>query len=108
CLWTMATRMFLDPKKIEFTRECKAIQIPGGQEIPIPAGKEGVIKEIVDGSYIVKADKAEGPVRVAERHLDFLEPDPETGLIQVRLKRDCKAIDVHSGQKIRIEVNTPG
>jgi len=107
CLWAMATRMFFDAKKIEFTRECEAIQIPSEQNITIPARTEGVLKQIVNGSYIVPTDQ--GPARIAERDVDVVERYPETDLPKkFRLKRNCKAIRIPSGQKTTIEANTSG
>jgi hypothetical protein len=107
CLWAIATRMFLDPKKIEFTRSCNAIRIPDQLQITIPARSEGVIKQIVDGTYIIQTDQ--GPARISERGLDVLERDPETNLPKkFRSKRDCKAILIPSGQKTKIVAGTEG
>jgi hypothetical protein len=107
CLWAMASRMFLDPKKIVFTRDCDAIGIPSGEKITIPAGTEGTIKEIAAGSYIIQTD--EGPARVGERDLDVLERDPDTNLPKrFKSKRDCKAILIPSGRKMKILATTEG
>jgi Patatin-like phospholipase len=107
CLWAFATRMFLDPKKIEFTHECDAIRIPSGEKITIPAGTEATIKEVVDASYVIQTDQ--GPARVAERGLDVLERDPETNLAKkFRSKRDCEAILIPSGRKTDIPAGTEG
>ena len=107
CLWVAATRMFLDPRKIEFTRICDAIQIPSEQKITIPSRTEGILKQIVDGSYIIQTDQ--GPARIVERGLDVLERDPETNLAKkFRSKRDCKAILVPSGRKTNIRAGTEG
>src|SRR5438034_4714308 len=99
--------MFLDPRKIEFTRICDAIQIPSEQKITIPSRTEGILKQIVDGSYIIQTDQ--GPARIVERGLDVLERDPETNLAKkFRSKRDCKAILVPSGRKTNIRAGTEG
>ena len=60
CLWAMATRMFLDSKKIEFTRDYQAIQVPTEQITTIPARTDGVIRQIIDGSYIVRTNQRPG------------------------------------------------
>jgi hypothetical protein len=105
CLWAMATQMFLDPRKIEFTGECKATKIPGEEDITIGAGREGVIKQIVDGSYIVATEQ--GPARIPVRGVDVWEPNPEANLPkQIVLKRDCKAILIPSGQKMLLRQGT--
>ena len=92
CLWVMATRLFLDPKKIEFTRTYDAIGVADEQKITIPAGTVGIVKKIVDGSYIIQTD--EGPARIGQRGLDVLKRDPETNLpkniqIKTRLQGDA-------------------
>jgi rRNA maturation protein Nop10 len=105
CLWVMATRMFLDPKKIEFTRDYQAIQIPSELSVTIPARTDGVIKQIVDGSYIVRT--GQGPARVAERDVNVLERDPQTDLPRkFSLKRASKAIQIPSGRKTTIPEGT--
>jgi hypothetical protein len=107
CLWAMATRLFLDPTKIEFTRNCDAIGIPDEQKITIPARTVGIVKKIVDGSYIIQTD--EGPARIGERGIDVLERDPETNLPKTfRSKRDYKAMLIPGGREKKIPAATEG
>lgn len=107
CLWAFATRMFLDPKKIEFRRDCDAIRIPSEQKITIPVRTDGIIKQIVDASYVIQTDR--GPARVTERGFDVSERDPETNLAKkFKLKRDCKATLIPSGRKTKVPAGTEG
>ena len=107
CLWVMATRMFLDSRKIEFTRDCQAIQIPSQQSITIPARSDGVIKQIVDGTYIVPTDQ--GPARVAEKDVGVVDRDPATDLPnKFTLKRTSRTIEIPSGRKTTLKAGTQG
>jgi hypothetical protein len=107
CLWAFATKMFLDPKKIEFSRKCDAIRIPTKDNLTIPDRTEGTIKQIVDTSYVIPTDQ--GPARIAERDLDVLEGDPETNFSKkFRVKRACKAILIPSGRTTNISAGTQG
>jgi Patatin-like phospholipase len=107
CLWAIATRLFLDPRKIDFTRNCDAIQIPSQQQITIPGRTQGIIKQIVDGSYIIQTDQ--GPARISQRGLDVLERDAGTNLPKkFRAKRGCKATLIPGGQKTKIAAGTEG
>jgi patatin-like phospholipase len=107
CLWAIATRMFLDPRKIEFTRNCDAIQIPSQQPTTISSGTQGVIKQIVNGSYNIQTKQ--GPARVSEKCLDVSELYTETNLPKkFRAKRVCKATLIPSGQKTKVEAGTEG
>jgi Patatin-like phospholipase len=107
CLWAMGTRMFLDRKHFEFTRICNVTKLPSEQKIEVPARTEGILKQIVDGSYIIPTDQ--GPARIAEKDLELLEPDPETKLPKrFRSKRDCKAILIPSGRETPIPAGTEG
>src|SRR5438093_1165603 len=107
CLWAFATKMFLDPKKIEFSRKCDAIRIPSKDNLTIPDRTEGTIKQIVDTSYVIPTDQ--GPARIAERDFDVLEGDPETNFAKkFRVKRACKAILIPSGRTTNISGGTQG
>ena len=134
CLWAMATRLFLDPKEIEFTSKCEAIQIPSGNQTTILQGTKGVIKQIVWGSDTIGTLGTDQVVfrtppwvnlglgditlgtdqvvaRIAEKDLDALElnpvPGPETNL-KFTLNRDCEAIQIPSGRKTKIPQGTEG
>jgi hypothetical protein len=134
CLWAMATGMFLDPKEIEFTRGCEAVQIPSEQTITISSGSTGVIKQIVWGSDTIGTRGTNQVVfrtppwlnlglgditlgtdqavaRIAEKDLDALELNPVPGP-EINLKftftRDCEAIQIPSGRKTKIREGTEG
>ena len=58
----------------------------------------GVIKEIVDGSYIIETE--EGPHALAREVLVALELDPETNLPKTfKSKRDYKAMLIPGGRE---------
>ncbi|PWT79684.1 MAG: hypothetical protein C5B58_13035 [Acidobacteria bacterium] len=110
CLWVMATRLFLNPKQIEFTRDCEAREVPSGQTMTVPKGTKGQIKEVagsdmveglitepVEGRYIIATP--EGLVRIAEKDLNAWQP-------KFKLARDCPAIS--NGQKTTIPHGTKG
>ena len=86
CLWAIATRMFLNPEKIEFQSPCKAIAIRktpttptiGKQKITIPPGTQGFL--------IQKA------LYRTEEEIEF--------------KDRCDAVEIPSKQKITIQPGT--
>src|SRR5438094_42893 len=103
CLWVAATRMFLDPRKIEFTRICDAILIPSGRKTNIRAGTEGLIMETAEeGSYTVET--GDGLARIAKKDVDALKPKEP----KFNLTRACNATGVSSGDKITLPVRTQG
>jgi hypothetical protein len=116
CLWAMATRMFLNHDKTEFKlrRECDATLIPSQQQMVIPAGIEGIITQIVDGSYTVATPQF--PARIAEKDRDALGDalesnpvlDPGTKLPKFTFKRDCEAIQIPTEKKTLIRRGTDG
>jgi hypothetical protein len=106
-LWALGTRMFLDHKKIEFTRNCEATAVPSDEKITISARTDGIIKQIVGGSYIIQTDQ--GPARIAQRGTDVLERDPATNFPKrFKSKRHSKAILIPSGRKTTISAGTEG
>ena len=78
CLWAIATRMFLNPEKIELTGFCEAIEIPSQNEVAIPPGTQGVLIQI--GLY------------------------PTEGEIEFRDR--CHAVEIPSLQNITIQPGT--
>jgi hypothetical protein len=105
CLWAMATRIFLDPKEVEFTRDYEAIQIPSGQKTTIPHGKKGVVKQkqIVEGGATIGTGQV--LARIAEKDLDALELSQQK---LFTLVRDCEATEIPSGQEVTIWQGTEG
>jgi patatin-like phospholipase len=112
CVWAMATRLFLDPKKIEFTQDCEAKQIPSGQNTTVQEGTKGLIKQVegsgtikglitepVEGRYIIATPQ--GLVRIAEKDLNAWQP-------KFKLARDCEALETPSGRKTTIQYGTNG
>jgi hypothetical protein len=75
CLWAIATRMFLDPEKIELKGSCEAIEIPSQNEVVIPPGTQGVLIQI--GLY------------------------PTEG--EIEFKDRCDAVEIPSQQNITIQ-----
>jgi hypothetical protein len=92
CLWTIATRMFLEPP-IQFTlsRDCDATPIPWSkQKIRIPKGTEGTITHI-EKRYTIETPEKKG--RISEADLGPLELKPDEKLpIEYTLKHDCEAL----------------
>lgn len=46
----------MDQERVQLTRDCKAIQIPAGMPIVLPAGSEAVITQSLGGTYTVICD----------------------------------------------------
>jgi patatin-like phospholipase len=115
CLWAMATRMFLDHKRIEFTlsKDCEAIQISSGEKMTLPQGTTGEITKVVEGTYTVGIPGADQRVvRIAEKDLDSLiinpTSDPQTKLKRFTFKDDYRALQIPSGSETLIQKGTEG
>jgi hypothetical protein len=85
CLWAMATRIFVAPSKIEFTlkRDCEAFQIPGQQQIMIPAGTERVI---IEGRAFTAREDSKLTLTTGKES-------------KITLTRDCKVIQIPGQQE---------
>src|SRR5207244_4597494 len=114
-LWQTSTRMFLDPKTIEFAldKDREATLIGSGEKVTLPKGSMGEITKIVEGTYtvgILGADQR--VVRIAEKALDPLmssvTPDSQTGLKKFNFKEDYTALQIPSGRETLIKKATDG
>jgi hypothetical protein len=115
CLWAMATRMFLDHKKIEFTlsKDCEATQIPSGEKMMLLQGTTGEITKVVEGTYTVGIPGTDQRVvRIAEKDLGplMINPtsDPQTNLKRFTFKDDYRALQIPSGRETLIQKGTEG
>ena len=66
-------------ERVEFNRECQAVQIPSGQSVAIEAGTEAMITQSLGGTYTLQVPAYGGLFRIAGRDADAIgkEPPPE-------------------------------
>ncbi|MEM9280316.1 MAG: putative Fe-S cluster assembly protein SufT [Verrucomicrobiota bacterium] len=75
-------------QEIELTREVNAIQIPSGDEIPLPAGTRVMITQSLGGTYTVATEQ--GLARITSKDTDALG-------IQEEKKEDAAAAKAAEG-----------
>src|SRR4029077_5504837 len=86
CLWAIATRMFLNPERIEFQSPCKAIEIRKTPATPTISKQKITIQPGTQGFLI-------------QRSLYRTEED-------IEFKDRCDAVEIPSKQKITIQPGT--
>jgi probable FeS assembly SUF system protein SufT len=64
-------------ERVELTRDCEAIQIPGGHLVTLEKGWEVLITQSLGGSYTVQVPAYGGLFRIAGRDADALGKEAE-------------------------------
>jgi probable FeS assembly SUF system protein SufT len=75
-------------QEIELTREVTAVQIPSGDQIPLPAGTKVMITQSLGGTYTVATEQ--GLARITSKDADALG-------IQAETKEDASATKAAQG-----------
>jgi probable FeS assembly SUF system protein SufT len=63
-------------ERIELSRECEAVQIPGGHLVTLEKGWEVLVTQSLGGSYTVQVPALGGLFRIAGRDADALGKEP--------------------------------
>jgi probable FeS assembly SUF system protein SufT len=63
-------------ERVEFTRDCEAIQIPSGQAFTIEKDTEGYVTQSLGGSYTLQIPSLGGLYRIAGRNADAIGKTP--------------------------------
>jgi probable FeS assembly SUF system protein SufT len=68
----------MNMERVEFTRDCDAIQIPSGQTVTIEQGTEAYVTQALGGSYTLQVPALGGLFRIAGRNADAIGKEPTT------------------------------
>jgi probable FeS assembly SUF system protein SufT len=63
-------------ERVEFSRDCDAIQIPSGQTVTIEQGTEAYVTQSLGGSYTLQVPSLGGLYRIAGRNADVIGKEP--------------------------------
>ena len=63
-------------ERVEFSRDCDAIQIPSGQTVTIEQGTEAYVTQSLGGSYTLQVPALGGLFRIAGRNADAIGKEP--------------------------------
>jgi probable FeS assembly SUF system protein SufT len=63
-------------ERVEFTRDCDAIQIPSGHTITIEQGTEAYVTQSLGGSYTLQVPALGGLFRISGRNADAIGKEP--------------------------------
>ena len=63
-------------ERVEFSRDCEAIQIPSGETTTIEEGTEAYLTQSLGGSYTLQVPALGGLYRIAGRNADAIGKEP--------------------------------
>jgi probable FeS assembly SUF system protein SufT len=63
-------------ERVEFTRDCEAIQIPSGEAVTIEKDTEAYLTQSLGGSYTLQVPALGGLYRIAGRNADAIGKEP--------------------------------
>src|SRR5262245_7289131 len=63
-------------ERIEFSRDCEAVEIPAGHPVTLPKGTVAVITQSLGGSYTLQVPSYGGLYRIASKDADAIGKQP--------------------------------
>ncbi len=66
----------MDAERVELSRECEVVQIPGGYTVTLPRGTVAVITQSLGGSYTLQVPSHGGLFRLAGKDADAIGREP--------------------------------
>lgn len=66
----------MDADRVELSRECEVVQIPGGYTVTLPKGTVAVITQSLGGSYTLQVPSHGGLFRLAGKDADAIGREP--------------------------------
>ena len=66
-------------ERVELTRDCDAVQVPGGHQVTLEKGWEVLITQALGGSYTVQVPAYGGLFRIVGKDADALGKEPLAG-----------------------------
>ncbi len=66
----------MDAERVELSRECEVVQIPGGYTVALPKGTVAVITQSLGGSYTLQVPSHGGLFRLAGKDADAIGREP--------------------------------
>jgi len=66
----------MSTERVEFSRDCDAIQIPSGQTVTIEQGTEAYVTQSLGGSYTLQVPALGGLYRINGRQADAIGKEP--------------------------------
>jgi probable FeS assembly SUF system protein SufT len=66
----------MDAERVELSRECEVVQIPGGYTVTLPKGTVAVITQSLGGSFTLQVPSHGGLFRLAGKDADAIGREP--------------------------------